>query len=75
MKLLRMIKTKAAIRKTAAHFNETPENIRREMCDVINTAWLSEDPEIKAFQNSLFPNKKPTPEEFIAVISNIIREA
>lgn len=75
MKILRKIKSKAAIRKTSAHFNETPENTRKEIEDVINTAWLSGDPDVQAFQQSLFPAGKPSPEEFIAVISDIVREA
>ena len=45
---------------------------RKAMEEAIVVAWASDDPEVKAFQNMLFPNGQPTVEEFIAVMAEYI---
>lgn len=40
----------------------------------IDAAWESQEPEHRDLQNTLFPDGKPTPEQFIAVVAAVIRE-
>ena len=48
---------------------------KREMQKAIDLAWANPTPEQKLFQERYFPNGKPTAEEFIKTVSNIIKEA
>ena len=45
------------------------------MEEAIVVAWESEDPQVKAFQAKLFPNGKPTVEEFIAVMAEYVKKS
>ena len=47
--------------------------IKNEMEKAIVAAWSSTDPEVKAFQEKLFPNGQPIVEEFIAVMAKHIK--
>lgn len=74
MKLLDNLKGKAAIRGTADHFGETPEDVRREIQAAIDAAWNTEDPDAMTLQRELFPDGKPTPEQFIATVARYMKE-
>ena len=47
---------------------------KKEMMKAIDEAWSNPTKEQKMFQELYFPNGKPTTEEFIKTISNIIKE-
>ena len=49
--------------------------IKKEMEKAIVAAWSSTDPEVKAFQEKLFPNGQPTVEEFIAVMAEYVKKS
>lgn len=74
MRLFDSLKGKAAIRGTADHFGETPEDVRREIQAAIDAAWNTEDPAAMTLQRELFPAGKPTPEQFIATVARHIKE-
>ena len=67
-------KKKSIIEKTAAYYDRTPEEVQKEIKEIIEVAWESDDPQVKAFQQQHFPTGKPTPEEFIEGIAKIINQ-
>ena len=73
MKFFDRLKSKTAIQDTAAHFGETPEQVRAGMQEAIAAAWASDDPAAKALQAELFPDGCPSPEEFIVKISSYVK--
>lgn len=62
-----------AIRKVAEHHGKSEKVVRRELEQIIDATWASSDPEAKLMQSRLFPNGKPTPEEFIVVVCRYLR--
>ena len=62
-----------AIRKVAERYGKTVEEIRLEYQTIIDQAWATRNPLQKLRQRRYFPKGKPTPEEFIAVVSEIAR--
>jgi len=74
MKMLDRIKGKAAIQAAAEQFGLTPEQMYREIRACIEEAWSSNDPAVRARQNVLFPNGKPTPEQFISTLAKQIKQ-
>lgn len=46
------------------------EEIKKDIQEAIDAAWATQAPEAKARQHLLFPAGKPTPEEFLSVITN-----
>ena len=46
----------------------------KEMKKAINYAWENPTKEQKMFQEKYFPNGKPTVEEFIQTIANLVRQ-
>lgn len=62
-----------AIRKVAEHHGKSEKVVRRELQEVIDATWTSSDPEAKLMQSRLFPNGKPTPEEFIVAVSQYVK--
>lgn len=73
MKIFDTMKGKAAIRGTADHFGEAPEDVRREIQAAIDAAWDTEDPAAMTLQRELFPDGKPTPEQFIATVAKHLK--
>lgn len=59
--------------KVANAYNEDAEIVKMEMEYAISQAFLNPNPEIQKNLNMYFPNGKPTPEQFIATISNIVK--
>ena len=49
-------------------------NKKAAMEEAIVVAWATDDPEVKEFQARLFPNGKPTVEEYIAVIIEYVEK-
>ena len=47
---------------------------QKEMKKAIDEAWSNPTREQKLFQERYFPNGKPTVEEFIQTVSNLVRQ-
>ena len=45
----------------------------RELQEVIDATWASNDPDAKLMQSRLFPKGKPKPEEFIVAVSQYVK--
>ena len=52
-------------------FRRMGKDIRQKALDA---AWASDNPECRLWQEKLFPNRKPTVDEFVAVIVQYARE-
>ncbi len=63
------MKPEKAIKKTAKNHDVSEEHVREEMQKAIDAAWDTKDELALKRQQELFPNGKPTVEEFIAVVS------
>lgn len=74
MKFFDTMKGKAAIRGTADHFGEAPEDVRREIQAAIDAAWDTDELAAMKLQRELFPDGKPTPELFIATVARYMKE-
>lgn len=46
----------------------------KEMKKAIDQAWSNPTKEQKMFQEKYFPNGKPTVEEFVKTIANLVRQ-
>ena len=46
----------------------------KEMQKALDTAWNNPTPEQKQFQELYFPNGKPTVDEFIKTVSNLVQQ-
>jgi len=55
--------------KLAAQYGVSVGEVAREMQAAIDTAWDNTDPAVRARQRALFPNGKPSIEEFIRVMA------
>lgn len=73
MKIFDNMRGKAAIRGTADHFGQTPEEVRREIQACIDEAWNTDDLAAMKLQRELFPDGKPTPEQFIATVAKHLK--
>lgn len=73
MKIFDTMRGKAAIRGTADHFGQTPEQVRRDMQEAIDAAWNTDDLAAMKLQRELFPDGKPTPEQFIATVAKHLK--
>jgi len=56
----------------AKKYKTTPEEVRREIQASIDEAWETDDPVAIVYQTLLFPNGKPTPEEFLLTLGRRI---
>ena len=63
-----------AFEQLALRTGKPQEQLWTEIQNAIDAAWASEAPEAKTSQNELFPEGKPTPEQFIAVLARTIAE-
>ena len=64
---------KSIFKEVAQKTNSTDKAVKSDIQEAIDAAWNSKDPSVKSFQRRLFPNGKPTPEEFILVMGNVLR--
>lgn len=63
------------IKEVAKHYGTTPDEVRQEMIAVIRTGRKNPDPKVQAMWKKLFPDgKEPTPEQFIRVLSDAVRQ-
>ena len=63
------------IKEVAKQYGTTPEEVRQEMIAVIRTGRKNLDPKVQAMWKKLFPDgKEPTPEQFIRVLSDAVRQ-
>lgn len=60
-------------RKVSELHGTLTKEVRDEMQNAIDTAWSSFDETVIQKQRLLFPNGKPTVEEFIATISKYVK--
>ena len=60
------------IERVAKEHNDSTENVKREMEYAIDQAFSNNDPKVQRRLNEYFPDGKPTAEEFIQKLSNII---
>lgn len=68
---MKKLKAKLALAAIAAREGRTLAEVERDIQAAINAAWS--DPAAKAEQLRLFPDGKPTPAEFVAIVSTDIK--
>ena len=73
MRFSKALKGRAAMRRVAAAEGVSYVEMQSEIRKVIDAAWESTDPAAKARQQMLFGDRKPTPEEFIELMANMVR--
>lgn len=73
MKIFDTMKGKAAIQGTADRFGQSPEEVRREIQAAIDAAWGTDDLAAMKLQRELFPDGKPTPEQFISTVAKHLK--
>lgn len=69
MTIKEKIAVAVAIQATAAKEGTSFEEARRQMQLALDEAWAVTDPVTRRRQNELFPEGKPTVEEFILVLA------
>ncbi len=65
---------KGAINRAANREGMAPEILQWDIGHIIDIAWESQDPEAKVKQAELFPEGKPSPEQFVGVLTNYIKD-
>lgn len=63
---------KKAIKNTAKNHGVSEQHVREEMQKALDAAWNTNDITALKRQRELFPNGKPTLEEFIRKISQTV---
>lgn len=63
------MKPQKAIKKTAKNNGVSEQHVREEMQKALDEAWNTTDEEALRYQKEMFPNGKPTIEEFIKKVS------
>jgi|GEM_PF-1719807 len=56
----------------AEEYGVLPQELRKEMQDTIDASWSSDDEQVIRNQRVLFPNGKPTVEEFITTMALVL---
>jgi len=56
------------------HFRHYSKRVIKEMQAAVDAAWNDPDPAVQAEQRRLFPNGKPSVDEFIRVIADQIKK-
>ncbi len=74
MKIFDTMKGRSVIRRTAGHFGQSEQQIRKDMQEALDAAWGTDDPAAKELQGKLFPDGKPTLEQFIVTLGRHIKE-
>lgn len=73
MRIFDRMKGKSAISRTADHYGVSEAEVRQEMQIALDMAWESTDPEVKRMQAELFPEGKPTLEQFIVALADLAK--
>ena len=63
-------KFSSAIKKIAKREDIAPELVYAEMETAINIGYNNLDPSVQSYWQKMFPNGKPTPEEFVEAMAN-----
>lgn len=71
MKKLNTLKSKISIYKTSKLL-KISKDMKPEMEQALDEAWNTDDPAINDLHQELFPDGRPTPEEFILAIATLI---
>ena len=61
-------------KKIAAQHGVSVDEVVREMQDTIDVTWNNPEPTARKKQDALFPNGKPSIEEFIRVVTKQIKQ-
>lgn len=69
MKFMDKLKGQAVIRQVAQREGLSEGEVRRQMQAALDAAWDSTDGAVKAEQARLFPDGKPTLEQFILTVA------
>lgn len=72
MKKIQKLKNSAAVQIIAAKHGKTTEEISKEMEEALEAAWMTEDSAMKKLQEKLFPEGKPSAEDFINTMAAYI---
>ena len=70
MKIKNKIIGKLAIIRTATNCEMPTADVCSNIQEAIDAAWATDDLSAKKAREALFPQGKPTPEEFVAVLAN-----
>ena len=62
---------KKAIKRLAQRHDVAASEVKRDMTYAINSAWNNPDPAVQEFQRKLFPNGKPSIDEFLLVLTQV----
>lgn len=65
------MRPKSAIKKTAKKHGVTEQHVRDEIQKALDAAWDTKNEETLKRQQELFPDGKPTIEEFIHKVSQV----
>lgn len=65
MTIKERIRARKVIRTVAQREGIPPAEVRQKIQESIDEAWACQDPGVRWKQLQLFPEGKPTPEEFI----------
>ena len=60
-------------KKIADHHGVSVDEVVRDMQDTIDATWDTPDPVARKKQQELFPNGKPSIEEFIRVVAGQVK--
>ena len=66
------MRSQKVIKKTAKNNGVSEQHVRQEMQKALDAAWNTTDEAAMKRQKELFPNGKPTLDEFVGKISQII---
>ena len=61
-------------KKVSGEAGEPIEKVQAEMQKALNLTWENDDPEAKEYRNKIFPNGKPSLENFLEKLAEIARE-
>ena len=75
MKLSDKLRAKSVIRRVAAGQGLTTGEVRRDMQAALDEAWATADPAAQQRQRELFPDGKPSLEQFIATLAGELRSS
>lgn len=70
--IMRSYKKNECINNVARQNHLTKESVQDEMQKALDEAWASNDPEKLKMQKRLFPDGKPSVEEFIQKMQEVI---
>ena len=61
-------------KRIAARHGVSADEVTRDLQDMIDATWNNPDPATRKRQQELFPNGKPSVEEFIRVVTKQVKQ-